>query len=416
MNHGVAGSIKEVVVRGWTNAPYSFLRNAGLTLRLQGANPRWTAGLWMPDGTLDAFSFLDGVLMGTLVTQPEGSFYFGNFITATDPDLNLGFATAWTTDGGVIEVNNPTDKPIKATVQTAAAIKDRPAIKTTLTVPAGTTRYVVSDGKQTGIATALLPACLQGRNRILFYGDSLTDGSSYPDFVVQSLNAAFPGAGFTLENSAKCGDNTRDLLRRFDADVAAKKPDVLSICIGANDAAQKLPVGEYKTNLLTLVRKALDLNIQPVVMLTSPRAQADQDAMLLTYLKAVREVAAECKLPLADAYGCFETWQAAGKTVLSEDGLHHGPDGFPAMARAFLDGIGLKEVPLQRRTGLVPDGRPRLSSQRRPRPGVVTKGHQRIHRLHRLYGVPERAVMDARERRHGKTPQARLRDTSGCAG
>jgi lysophospholipase L1-like esterase len=35
---------------------------------------------------------------------------------------------------------------------------------------------------------------------------------------------------------AKRGDNTRDLLRRFDEDVAAKKPDVLSVCIGANDA------------------------------------------------------------------------------------------------------------------------------------------------------------------------------------
>ncbi len=38
------------------------------------------------------------------------------------------------------------------------------------------------------------------------------------------------------KNMAKRGDNTRDLLRRFDEDVAAKKPDVLSVCIGANDA------------------------------------------------------------------------------------------------------------------------------------------------------------------------------------
>jgi lysophospholipase L1-like esterase len=345
-DHGVAGTIREIPVPGWTNAPHAFLRGAGLTLRLQGGNPRWAAGLWMPDGTLDAFSFLDGVLMGTLVTQPEGSFYFGNFITAADPELNLAFASAWTTNGGIIEVNNPTDKAIKATVRTAAAIRDRPAIKATLTVPAGTTRYVVSDGGKTEVSDILLPPCLQGRRLLLFYGDSLTDGSSYPDFVVHSLNAAFPGAGFAVENSAKCGDNTRDLLRRFDADVAGKKPDVLSICIGANDAVQKLPVDEYKTNLLTLVQKAKALGIQPVLMLSSPRAQADQDAILLTYLKAMREVATECKLPLADAYGRFEAWQAAGKTVLGGDGLHHGPDGFPAMARAFLDGIGLKEVPL----------------------------------------------------------------------
>ncbi len=193
---------------------------------------------------------------------------------------------------------------------------------------------------------AALPPCLQGRRRLLFTGDSLTDGSSYPDYVVHSLNAAFPEAGFTLENSAKCGDTTRDLLRRFDDDVAAKRPDLVSICIGANDAAQRLPVGEYKTNLLMLVRQTLALKAQPVLFLTSPRAQPDKDADLQPYLQAVREIAAEFHLPLADAYETFRVWEFAGKTVLGADGLHHGPDGFPAMARAFLDGVGLKEVPL----------------------------------------------------------------------
>jgi lysophospholipase L1-like esterase len=344
-------SIKEVDVPGWTNAPHAFLRNAGLTLRLKGANPRWAAGLWMPDGTLDAFNFLDGVLLGTLVTKPAGTFYFGNLITASHLDLNLSFAAAWTTNGGVIEVNNPTDKSIKAKIQTAAAITDRPAIKATVTVPAGSSCYVVSKGGKTEVVDARpspyeMPACLQGRKRILFYGDSLTDGSSYPDYVVHSLNAAFPKAGFVLENSGKCGDTTRDLLRRFEADVVAKKPDVLSICIGANDANTHVPVPEYKTNLQTLVRKTLELKVQPILYLSSPRAQKENNDILLKYLEVVKETAAEFKLPLVSAYDCFHAWEANGKTVLGPDGLHHGKDGFPAMARAFLDGVGLKEVKL----------------------------------------------------------------------
>lgn len=210
----------------------------------------------------------------------------------------------------------------------------------------GAPRGVKDRDGGTEVVAAVPPPALQGRRRLLFYGDSLTDGSSYPDYVVHSLNAAFPDAGFTLENSAKAGDTARDLLRRFEVDVAAKEPDLVSICIGGNDAAHLLPVDEFKTNLLTLVRQTLDLKAQPVLFLTSPRTQPDRDADLQPYLEAVREVAAKHDVPLADAYETFGAWERAGKEVLGPDGIHHGPDGFPAMARAFLDGIGLNDVPL----------------------------------------------------------------------
>lgn len=191
----------------------------------------------------------------------------------------------------------------------------------------------------------MLPEVLNGRSKLLFYGDSLTDGSSYPDYVLHSLNAAFPETGWTLENSGKCGDTTRDLLRRFDEDVAAKNPDLLSICIGANDL-KHVPVDEYKTNLMALVEKAVSADIQPVLMLPTPRADQDADNSLQPFLKAMRDVAGEYKIPLVDSYGLFKQWQEAGKVVLGPDGLHHGPDGFPAMARAFLDGLGLENVEL----------------------------------------------------------------------
>jgi lysophospholipase L1-like esterase len=343
--YGVAGNI---VTAG--NGP---AQNGLLPLVLRGVNSRWPVGVWRPESGISPFACFEGPESGQLDPTKTGVFYFGNLLVATDENLDMAFVESWSKDRAVFEVCNPTAKAIAAAIGSPDAITDRLVIKVKVEVPAGNAVLVTLDGTKSKIIpmaerpkAPVMPVSLFNRKRILFYGDSLTDGSSYPDYVVHSLNAAFPKAGFLIENSAKCGDTTRDLLRRFEEDVVAKKPNVLSVCIGANDAGGMFPVTEYKTNLQILVSKALNLNIQPILFLTSPRAQSDRDATLQDYLKAVREVAAEYRLPLVDSYTCFLTWQKAGKTVLGPDGLHHGPDGFPAMARSFLDGVGLPEVPL----------------------------------------------------------------------
>jgi len=144
-NGGAAGRLKGAEMPLWPPKKWNVVgrRTFGVPLRLHGANPRWVAGLWRSDdGVIEDFGFLDGVALGTMLVDKDTDFYFGNLITATSPDLNLAFCAAWTRDGTRIEANNPTDKPITATVSTAAAITDRIAIKEKLTVPAGTTLYI----------------------------------------------------------------------------------------------------------------------------------------------------------------------------------------------------------------------------------------------------------------------------------
>ncbi len=119
-----------------------------MPVRLTGANPRWPVGLWQPSadpakpGVLTSYAFLDGVALGRLNVTADGRFYFGNMLTATNPNLNLAFSAPWTQEGAVIEVNNPTGKAIKATISSPRAIADRLTIHTKVTVPAGTTVYV----------------------------------------------------------------------------------------------------------------------------------------------------------------------------------------------------------------------------------------------------------------------------------
>ena len=129
-----------------------------LPLVIAGVNPRWTAGVWRSDAPADIadqFPVIDAVELGmsaagevqqrsidgtgytTLDVSKDVTFYAGNFISADNPELFLNMES-WTKDGISVEVNNPTDKEITATIQTPAEIALKPLNKT-LTIPAGTT-------------------------------------------------------------------------------------------------------------------------------------------------------------------------------------------------------------------------------------------------------------------------------------
>jgi hypothetical protein len=114
-----------------------------MPIRLLGANPNWPLGMWDPQGlrTQD-FAFLDGVGMGFVDVTKSGEFYFGNTLLATDKNLNLAFAAPWTKDYVKVEVNNPTDKPVTATITAPKAIEaGRIHIEKEVTVPAGGSMY-----------------------------------------------------------------------------------------------------------------------------------------------------------------------------------------------------------------------------------------------------------------------------------
>lgn len=137
-DHGIAGTIRD----GKPGV------GGLLPLRASSVSPRWPLGVWRPaDGTsapatLTAYACFEGAGLGLLDVTRNGPFYCGNLITATDASLNLAFVAPWTATGTRIEVNNPTDKTISATVASPKAITDRKAFSQSVEVPAGATIYV----------------------------------------------------------------------------------------------------------------------------------------------------------------------------------------------------------------------------------------------------------------------------------
>ncbi len=192
------------------------------------------------------------------------------------------------------------------------------------------------------------PEILKGVRKVLFYGDSLTDGSDYPEYVVNTLEREFPGSGFQVMNSAICGNTAADLLRRLKNDVLDRKPDLVSICIGTNDRLVKREIAAYKNDLEAIVTSLLDAGIKVLLVKPSPLGNPEQEKKFQDNLAAIQQVADSHHLTVADAHQVFLDGAKAGKEMLGADGVHHGKDGFEGMARAVLDAFGLKNVPIEK--------------------------------------------------------------------
>jgi lysophospholipase L1-like esterase len=187
------------------------------------------------------------------------------------------------------------------------------------------------------------PALLDGVKKILFLGDSLTDGSSYPDMVINTLNKAYPDAGFEIINSGMCGDTTSNLVVRLQADVLDRDPDLVLLVIGTNDCMYDRPMADFRKNLAIVLDALKQRGIKVMLILPSHFTLSFFEDRFQRYLTAMKEIAAERNLPVADVHGAFLAAQQKGLKVVGPDGVHHGPDGFKVKAQAVLDALGVKE-------------------------------------------------------------------------
>ncbi len=206
--------------------------------------------------------------------------------------------------------------------------------------------------------TTKKPAILRDVKKILFYGDSLTDGSSFPDYVVNTLRRVWPEAGFELMNAGICGNSAANLVSRLKEDVLARKPHLVIITIGTNDCLQKRPIKDYRADLDELVRTLRAAGIGVMLVRPSHLGDAGNEKRFEDYLGAINEVAAVYNLPVADAHGEFLRGKVEGLEMLGPDGVHHGRHGFEGMARAVLDALELKGAEIDKTV--------------KPWPGVLT--------------------------------------------
>lgn len=117
-----------------------------------------------------------------------------------------------------------------------------------------------------------LPPVFRPGARVLFQGDSITDGNrgrsadpnhilghGYAFIIAARYGAAYPESGLTFLNRGVSGNKVTDLVARWPKETLELAPDVLSILIGINDAAAGVSVADFERDydqLLTETRAA----------------------------------------------------------------------------------------------------------------------------------------------------------------
>lgn len=119
--------------------------------------------------------------------------------------------------------------------------------------------------------------------RILFQGDSITDGNrgrnadpnhilghGYVFLIAARQGAAFPEARLDFLNRGVSGNTVLDLEARWQQDTLDLKPDLLSILIGVNDHGRGVPLDQYEQVYDRLLSAARAANPQLKLVLGEP--------------------------------------------------------------------------------------------------------------------------------------------------
>ncbi|MBQ7906850.1 MAG: SGNH/GDSL hydrolase family protein [Clostridia bacterium] len=138
--------------------------------------------------------------------------------------------------------------------------------------------------------------------RILFQGDSITDGNRYKDessrwdknhqightyaYIVTGLfTMKYPERGFEFINRGVSGNRTEELLERWERDTLSENPDVLCVLIGTNDTNCGYEGKEYdedasgyEERYRTLLAQARAQNPQLKIVIMEPFAYIDTQA------------------------------------------------------------------------------------------------------------------------------------------
>ena len=133
-------------------------------------------------------------------------------------------------------------------------------------------------------ARALEPiAAFSPESRILFQGDSITDGNrgrsldpnhilghGYAFIIAARHGAAFPERKLDFVNRGVSGNTVLDLDKRWAKDTLALKPDLLSVMIGVNDNGKGVPLETYETTYDKILTEARAQNPKLKLVLMEP--------------------------------------------------------------------------------------------------------------------------------------------------
>ena len=204
-----------------------------------------------------------------------------------------------------------------------------------LSVEAGAQKHEFANYKRYAKANSELPKVTKKDKRVVFMGNSITEGwpMHRPEFFKENPNYVGRGIG---------GQTSYQFLLRFREDVIKLNPKVVIINAGTNDVAENTgPYNEEFTfnNIVSMVEIAKANKIKVVLTSVLPAARfgwhphvTDAPEKIMSLNKRIEAYAKANKIPYVDYYTPLV--DTDGRTLAkkySNDGVHPLPDGYKVM-------------------------------------------------------------------------------------
>jgi lysophospholipase L1-like esterase len=181
-------------------------------------------------------------------------------------------------------------------------------------------------------ANEKLSAPAPGQQRVLFLGDSITDGWKLAEY--------FPDKPYV--NRGISGQITGEMLGRMKADVLNLKPAAMVVLAGTNDLARGVAVEVIENNLSMIGELARANDIKPIFASILPVSDYARDRPAQTPQRPpekIREInawlQAYCKaksFEYLDYFSALADEKGLLKAELADDGLHPNAAGYKVMA------------------------------------------------------------------------------------
>ena len=202
-------------------------------------------------------------------------------------------------------------------------------------VDANAQKHEFANYKRYAKANSELPKVEKKNKRVVFMGNSITEGwpMHRPEFFKENPNYVGRGIG---------GQTSYQFLLRFREDVVKLNPKVVIINAGTNDVAENTgPYNEEFTfnNIVSMVDIAKANKIKVILTSVLPAKRfgwhhhiTDAPDKIIALNKRIEAYAKANKIPYVDYYKALV--DADGRTLpkkYSNDGVHPLPDGYKIM-------------------------------------------------------------------------------------
>jgi lysophospholipase L1-like esterase len=201
---------------------------------------------------------------------------------------------------------------------------------------------------------------IQKKQRIVFFGDSITEAGVKPAGFITRLGEMLKQKGidnnYELTGAGISGNKVYDLYLRMEDDVLAKNPDVVVIWIGVNDVWHKKTSGtgtdadKFEKFYKAIIKKLQEKNIK--VLICTPAAIGEKtdfsnelDGDLNKYAGIIRNIAKNNNCQLIDLRKLFLDYNLANNKdnkesgILTTDRVHLNDAGNNAVAEAMFKAL-----------------------------------------------------------------------------